>query len=388
VIPTYIKKVLSLCKVKNEENRKKHMNWMDKFFDTANKGMLRAPPSAWWIVTRACNLACHYCFADARKRDPDELTTEEAKAVLDDFAENGVAFVTFLGGEPLTRPDIFDLIDYATDSGIYTAILTNGLLVRDGTIARLQDVGCEMLGVSIDNDDPAIHDMIRGRSGSLTGAQHAIRSAIRAGIRCSVRIVVTEESYPAIPRLFNWAIDEGVEELILLPVFMVGRAKGKNDRARDLTARALFLRTLDELREIAKKKLGIHVPENNIACPQIIELNTVDSENYHLAHTLGFEKSSGCKVGKYSVSVQPNGDIYPCPFVPVKIGNLREQSIRDIWQASLLRKARSKKLGCMARSLIHLGAADLPDPTWVRNDSSSNRKVIYRSDIKLITQTK
>jgi MoaA/NifB/PqqE/SkfB family radical SAM enzyme len=338
--------------------------WIENFFDTANKGMLQAPPAACWIVTRACNLTCYYCFADARKRDHDELTTQEAKAVLDDFAESGVAFVTFLGGEPLTRPDIFDLIDYATDWGIYTAILTNGLLVKDKTIARLEDVGCEILGVSIDNDDPAIHDLIRGRSGALVGAMRAIRLAIRAGIRSSIRIVVTEESYPAIPRLFNWALDEGVEELILLPVFMVGRAKGKNDKARDLATRSLFLRTLDELREIAGP-LGIHIPENEIACPQPIELNTVDSENYHLAHALGFEKSRGCKVGKYSVSVQPNGDIYPCPFVPVKIGNLREQSIRDIWQASLLRKARDKKLGCMARSLIHLGSADLPDPTSI-----------------------
>jgi MoaA/NifB/PqqE/SkfB family radical SAM enzyme len=341
-----------------------NVSWLESYMEQASAGRLEVPPSAWWIVTRACNLKCYYCFADARKRDPDELTTEEAERVLEDFASTGVGFVTFLGGEPLARRDIYHLIDYATDLGIYTAILTNGLLVQEETVRRLRDVGCEMLGVSIDSHDPAIHDAVRGVKGSLAGAKRSIKAAIKLGMRSSVRIVVTEQSYDAIPNLFEWAIDEGVEELILLPVFMVGRASGtENDKHSDLLAKNLFLKTLDRLREIGAPR-GITVPEQTIGCPQGIELNAPGAEHHHLGHAVGFEKSTGCKVGKFMVSVQPNGDIHSCPFVHHKIGNLRHQSIREIWQAPLLQQARQQDLGCIARSMIHLGRPDIVDPTY------------------------
>lgn len=344
-----------------------NVNWLNSYLDQAGAGTLPAPPSAWWIVTRACNLSCYYCFADARKRDPDELATAEAKAVLDDFADNGVMFVTFLGGEPLARRDIFDLVDYSTDLGIYTALLTNGLNVRPQTVDRLIDCGLEMIGVSIDSQDPAVHDAVRGRAGSLAGAKGVLSHALRRGLRASVRIVVTEDSYPAIPDLFRWAVDEGIEELILLPVFMVGRAAGgAADRRADVVGKQLFLRTLDRLREIGAP-LGITVPrQDTLACPQGIELRPPGDELRHAGHVVGFERSVGCKVGRFMVSVQPNGDVYSCPFVHSPIGSLRRQSIVDVWQAPLLRQARAERLGCLARSMIHHGRPDVLDPTYGR----------------------
>lgn len=344
-----------------------HTTWLEDYMRQAKSGALAAPPSAWWIVTRACNLKCYYCFADARRKDPDELSTEEAKAVLDDFAASGVMFTTFLGGEPLTRKDIYELVDYSTDLGIYTALLTNGLNVRPHKIDRLLEGGLEMIGVSIDSTDPAVHDAVRGVKGSLAGALGTIRYAIRNGLRTSVRIVVSEDSYPAIPDLFRWAIDEGVEELILLPMFMVGRAAGgTEDRRADIVGKELFLKTLRRLQAIGEP-LGITVPtQSRLACPQGIELRAPDHELHHAGHATGFEQSAGCKVGRFMVSVQPNGDVHPCPFVPFPIGNLRRQSITEIWQAPLLQQARGQDLGCLARSMIHTGRPDVMDPTYVR----------------------
>lgn len=342
--------------------------WLDDYMAQARSGALQAPPSAWWIVTRGCNLKCYYCFADARKRDPDELTTAEAIAVLNDFADQGLMFVTFLGGEPLARKDIFTLIDHSTDLGIYTALLTNGLNVRSHTVDRLLDCGLEMIGVSIDSHDPAIHDAVRGVPGSLAGAKGVLRHALRRGLRASVRIVVTEDSYQAIPGLFRWAIDEGIEELILLPIFMVGRAAGgPEDRRADIVGKELFRRTLDRLRDIGAP-LGISVPQqtDGLACPQGIELRRPDDIHHHAGHAVGFEQSVGCKVGRFMVSVQPNGDVYPCPFVHTPIGSLRTASIADVWQAPLLRQARRENLGCLARSMIHRGRPDVMDPTYGR----------------------
>jgi len=343
--------------------------WLDGFMEQARGGALVAPPSAWWIVTRGCNLKCYYCFADARKRDPDELDTHEAKRVLEDFADNGVMFVTFLGGEPLARKDIFELIDHSTDLGIYTALLTNGLNVRHHTIDRLLDVGLEMIGVSIDSRDPAVHDAVRGVSGSLAGALGVLSYARQRDLRASVRIVVSEDSYEAIPDLFRWAVGEGIEELILLPMFMVGRAAGgPDDRRADVVGKDLFRRTLERLREIGSG-MGISVPlqEDGLACPQGIELRRPDEATHNAGHAVGFEQSTGCKVGRFMVSVQPNGDVFPCPFVHTPLGSLRSQSIAEIWQTPLLQLARERELGCLSRSLIHTGRPDVPDPTFGRD---------------------
>jgi len=337
--------------------------WLDRYLERARDGELDAPPSAFWIVTRACNLRCSYCFASAGRRDPDELTTAEAVRVLDDFAENGVVHVTFLGGEPLGRRDIFELIDHATDLGIYVAILTNGLLTDRRTVARLADVGCEGLGVSLDSDDPAVHDAVRGTAGSHAGALRSIREAIDRGMRTSIRVVTTERSAPAVPRLFEWALAEGVDEFILLPLFAVGRAAGTpDDRRADVASKELFFRSLARLRELGATH-GVDVPHQTIGCIQPIDLTPPESAAHHVGYRLGFERSSGCKVGRFTVSVQPNGDVYPCPFVHHRIGSLRSQGIREIWQAPLLRLARREQLGCLARSMIHTGRPDVPDPT-------------------------
>ncbi len=340
--------------------------WLADYLEQGRQGLLAAPPSAFWIVTRACNLKCHYCFADARKRDPDELTTVQAFAVLDDLAEHGVAFVTYLGGEPLMRRDLFDLVDYSTDLGIYTAVLSNGLLVKRGAVQRLKDAGCQMLGISIDSNDPLVHDAIRGVRGSLIGAKRAVREAVASDMRCSVRLVITEKSIAAVPDLFRWALDEGVEELIVIPIFMVGRAAGTaNDRRADILGKQLFFEALRELRKLTGP-LGLTVPHEDLACAVGIELSPPQAAHRHAGHAVGFEKTVGCKVGRFFTSIQPNGEVYLCPFVHHPIGSLRTQSIAEIWQHPLLRKAREHDLGCLARSVIHQGRLDVPDPTYRR----------------------
>jgi MoaA/NifB/PqqE/SkfB family radical SAM enzyme len=341
-------------------------SWLVDYIDQGKEGKLTGPAFASWIVTRACNLKCYYCFANARKRDPDELSTGQAKQVLDDLADNGLFFMTFMGGEPLMRKDIFELIDYSTDLGMYAAILTNGMLVRKDTVPRLADAGCQMLGVSIDSHDPLIHDAVRGVKGSLVGAKRAVAEAVRHDMRCSVRIVVTQDSLPALPGLFRWAREEGVEELILIPIFMVGRAAGTpDDRRADIVGKENFFKGIAVLRELGAP-LGISVPEDTVACCTGIELNAPDAEHYHLGHAVGFERSVGCRVGRFIVNIQPNGEVFSCPFVHYPIGDLRTQSIADIWHHPLLEAARGSEMGCHARSIIHTGTPMVPDPTYLR----------------------
>ena len=329
---------------------------------SAARGELAAPPSAWWIVTRQCNLKCPYCFAEAGEKDPDELTTDEAIRVLDDLADSGVLFVTFLGGEPLMRKDIYQLLEHASSLGMYTALLTNGLNVTEKTVARIKAAGVEMFGVSIDHDDPALHDAVRGVKGSQQRALAALQMARDAGMRTSMRVVVNEGSEEAVPRLYEWAKQNGLSELILLPEFMVGRAASAESVERDLQIKARFQRVENRLRE-----LGAPLPENKVVCAQGIELTTLDDRDVRAReHDTGFQQARGCKVGKYMISIQPNGDVFSCPFVPYKIGSLRHQPVQEIWQHPLLQEARRKDKGCLTRSLVHAGSVYADDPTYVQ----------------------
>lgn len=341
--------------------------WLVDYIEQGKAGQLAAPAFVTWIVTRACNLKCFYCFANADKRDPDELSTDEALRVIDDLTDSGVFYISFIGGEPLMRKDIFTLIDHATDQGAYAGILTNGMLVRNDTVARLRDAGCQILGVSIDSHDPLVHDAVRGRTGSLLGAKRAVEDAIRADLRCSIRVVITEQSLRALPDLFHWARDVGVEELIILPIFMVGRAAGSpDDRRADVLAKQNFFDALATLRELGAPH-GISVPHETLGCVVGIELNAPDASHHHMGHAVGFEKTIGCKVGRFIVAIQPNGEIHSCPFVHSTIGSLRTQSIREIWQHPLLIQNRAADLGCIARSMIHTGRPDVADPTYGRS---------------------
>jgi MoaA/NifB/PqqE/SkfB family radical SAM enzyme len=341
--------------------------WLFDYIDQARAGQLAAPVFASWLITRACNLKCYYCFADAKKKDPDELTTAEAMRVIEDLADSGVFYLSYIGGEPLMRKDIYKLIDYSTDLGIYTGIHTNGMLVKQDTVKKLKDVGCQILGVSIDSHDPIIHDGVRGVKGSLEGAKRAILEGVKVGMRCSIRIVVTSDSLPALPELFTWAREVGVEELIIIPIFMVGRAAGSpDDRRSDIEGKDLFFRGLDVLREVAAP-LNVTVPEEKVACCVGIELNPAGDKKHHTGHAIGFERSVGCRVGRFILNIQPNGDVFSCPFVHHNIGSLRNQSVREIWKHPLLEKARSEDLGCIARSIIHEGRPDVADPTYLRS---------------------
>lgn len=341
-------------------------SWMVDLIDQAAAGKAHAPTFASWLITRACQLKCPYCFADARKKDPDELTTGEAMEVVEKLADAGVFYLSYIGGEPLMRKDIYQLIDYSTDLGIYTGIHTNGMLVKEGVVPRLKDVGCQILGVSIDSHDPIIHDKVRGVQGSLEGAKRAVLESVKYGMRCSIRIVVTEDSLPALPSLFTWARDVGVDELIIIPIFMVGRAAGSaDDKRMDVKGKELFWRGLDVLREIANP-LGISVPDEKVACCVGIELNP-SGDTHHAGHAIGFERSVGCRVGKFIINIHPNGDIHSCPFVHSKIGSLKTQTVEEIWGHPLLELAREQDMGCLARSIIHKGRPDVPDPTYLRD---------------------
>lgn len=363
---------------------------VETLFAKADGGETTAPLSVFWLLTNACNLKCGFCFAASGKRAPDEMTTQEIKTTLDDFARAGLGYVGLLGGEPLLRPDIYEIIEHTSDLGLSPTMITNATLLDQPAIKRLRDVGLELFGTSMDGLDPAVHDRLRGVSGALERTKRAIGWAIEEGIRCSVRTVITPENADQIPALFDWELSMGVHEMILLAEAPSGRANGltaKENREKAQAVKSIYTKTLRALRERAAAH-GIRVPEPHtdrhigvLLRPSKREDSNLESAGYDSVMLRGFERCRGCVIGRYLVSPQPNGDVYPCPFLPIRIGNLRTHKIDDIWTSSeLLRRVRKRELngpcgtceiryecgGCRARAYALTGDPYASDPLCPR----------------------
>jgi MoaA/NifB/PqqE/SkfB family radical SAM enzyme len=127
-------------------------------------------PVVVWNVTQRCNLKCEHCYAHATTRvTPDELTTAEGKALIDDLAAFGAPVMLFSGGEPLARPDLIELAEYAVAKGMRAVISTNGTMIKEEVADRLKDVGLSYVGVSLDGLQPT-NDRFRGVNGAFEAA--------------------------------------------------------------------------------------------------------------------------------------------------------------------------------------------------------------------------
>ncbi|HUJ15966.1 MAG TPA: radical SAM protein, partial [Thermoanaerobaculia bacterium] len=149
-------------------------------------------PVVVWNATKTCNLQCVHCYADAEaKRFEGELTTEEARRMIEDLAAFNVPALLMSGGEPLVRPDILDLAEYATSLGIRVTFSTNGTLIDEKKAERLKKIGVTYVGISIDGAEER-HDYFRGKKGAFQGSIRGIRNCRAAGIRVGVRFTVTQ----------------------------------------------------------------------------------------------------------------------------------------------------------------------------------------------------
>ncbi len=154
-----------------------------------------------WNITRTCNLKCVHCYNDSgSEKADDELSTKEAKNVLDDLAKFGVPSVLFSGGEPLMRDDLFELIGYAVTKGLRTVISTNGTLITKEVAKKIKQYGVSYVGISLDGIGK-VNDQFRGVEGAFDSAVRGIKNCQDAGVRIGLRLTLTKRN---IEDLENW----------------------------------------------------------------------------------------------------------------------------------------------------------------------------------------
>ncbi len=362
-----------------------------------------------WNFTNMCNLKCLHCYQRADKPTPDELTLEEKLHVVDELDRAGVAMVALSGGEPTIHPHFHRIINEMAKRGIYAAVATNGWVFADiEKLKKAVDLGLRYVEVSLDSADPKKHDYFRGVPGAWERAVKALENAVKLGVNHAMATTITKLNYNEIEDILDLAESIGVKRVVFFNFVPVGR--GKENMWLDLTPdeREEALRTM--YREMRKRK-GMQIVST---APQYARVVMQLSGGQEVAPThfyVGGDKIvkavaeyvGGCGAGRIYAAIQPNGDLTPCVFLPIKVGNLREKSFSEIWENSpLLRDLRDRsKLkgfcgkcpykyvcgGCRARAYAYYGDPLAPDPGCILNKAEWE-KLASQYNIKLKTSGK
>ncbi|MGH7484337.1 MAG: radical SAM protein, partial [bacterium] len=180
-------------------------------------------PVVVWNSTKTCNLECVHCYASAKKsKFPGEMTTEEAKAMIDDLADFNVPALLISGGEPFIRPDILELAEYTTSKGIRVTFSTNGTMIDEARAKRLKEIGVTYCGISIDGTEET-HDKFRCKAGAYKETLKGIRNCRKYDIRVGLRFTLTSQNVADIDNIFKVVEDEEIGRLCIYHLVYSGR---------------------------------------------------------------------------------------------------------------------------------------------------------------------
>jgi len=270
-----------------------------------------------WNVTRRCNLKCSHCYINATKEEfRGELTTQEAKQLMNQLSEVSKPLLVLSGGEPMLREDIYELIRYGADKGFRMGLGSNGTLI-DGTAAkRLKHSGLKTVSISLDSSIPEKHDQFRGVENSWKKAVKAIKALKRNGILVQVNTTLTQQNHSEIDEIMSLAEQLGVENFHLF--FLVPTGRGAKIADISPTMYENMIKTT--FAKSRRHRLNVKPS----CAPQFMRI----------AKDMGLDMRQwirGCIAGLYYCRIFPNGDITPCPYLPVKLGNIREKTFSEIW---------------------------------------------------------
>lgn len=206
-------------------------------------------PVVVWNCTKTCNLKCMHCYAGSDARRYDELSTDEAKAMIDDLAAFGSPVLLFSGGEPCMRSDLVELMSYAKSAGMRVVLSTNGTLITPELAESYAEIGLSYVGVSLDGGEET-HDRFRGIEGSFARAMEGLGNAQKAGIKVGLRMTVNKLNYAEVDDVFDIMRERSINRACFYHLVYTGRGSSMMDM--DLTheqTRAVVRRIMDRTRE-------------------------------------------------------------------------------------------------------------------------------------------
>jgi radical SAM protein with 4Fe4S-binding SPASM domain len=270
-----------------------------------------------WNVTLKCNLKCAHCYINAKEADlGNELSTDAAKMLIHQIAEVSRPLLILSGGEPMLRDDIYEIIKYGSDRGLRMGMGSNGMLIDETVARKLKEAGMWTVAISLDSSIPERHDEFRGVKGCWEHAVNAIKALKKAGIQVQVNCTVTRQNYDEVDDIMALAESLGVDNFHLF--FLV--PTGRGTELEDITPQMYEDMIHSTLAKTTKHKLNVKPS----CAPQFMRV----------AKEEGVDMSKwvrGCMAGLYYCRIYPTGEVTPCPYMPISLGNVREKSFKDIW---------------------------------------------------------
>jgi len=290
-----------------------------------------------WEVTGRCNLDCVHCRARAGTEPArEDFTTAEAQTLIRDIAAFCKPVLVLSGGEPLLRPDIFDLARYGTDQGLRMALATNGTLVTDDICRRIKDCGIRIVSLSLDGATAEVHDDFRRQKGAFAGTLQAAAALRRQGIEFIINSSFTKRNQADIPAVYRLAKSLGARAWYLFMVVPTGRGQDIIDEliGREDYAKILEWHYQTEKDETAMLMRPTCAPHYYRIVAQHAKAGDQGFSRRPLTFSPGGAK--GCVCGQNIAFIDHLGNVQPCSYFPVRAGNVKERTFKEIWSGSEL----------------------------------------------------
>ena len=361
---------------------------------------LAAPFLIVWNFTDACNLRCKHCYQNAGPSPgPEELSLDEKLMVLEQIDEMGIPVIALSGGEPTIHPDFLRIVEEGARRGIYMAVATNGIRFADEDFTqRAIRAGLRYVEVSLDSADPKKHDEFRGVKGAWEKAVKGIKNVVRLGegkVSTGIATTITRLNMDEIQDMVRLSEELGVTRLVFFNFIPTGR--GKEIRELDLSPEERE----KVLKEIYKESISSKVQVVSTA-PQLARVSWQMSGGEDVLPThFTIPKSKtlravaefigGCGAGRIYMAIQPDGTVTPCVFLPIPVGNLRKDKLKEIWEKNkLINDLKDKDLlkqpcgscefryicgGCRARAYAYFGDYLAADPGCLKGKLSRKKEI-------------
>lgn len=281
-----------------------------------------------WNTTNKCNMACKHCYRDAGNEYKDELNTEEAKSLIEEIAKAGFKIMIFSGGEPLMRPDIFELVQHAVEFKLRPVFGSNGTLITEEIAKKLKAVGTMGIGISLDSLDSNKHNTFRCLERGWEYTVRGMENCRKAGLNFQIHTTVMDWNYEEILDITDFAVKIGAVAHHIFFIVPTGRAVDIKDE---------FLNAQQYenlLTNIVNKQKEVNIEVKPTCAPQFMRIAKQQGVSYRF--------SKGCLAGISYCVINSKGDVQPCAYLDMSIDNVRNTLFGEIWNNnSVLKELRT-----------------------------------------------
>ncbi len=305
-----------------------------------------------WEITRRCNLKCVHCRSSSElavEGHPD-FSLDQAKAVIDDIASYASPVLVLSGGEPLLRPDVFDIASYGTQKGLRMCLATNGTLVTSETCRNIKESGIKMVSMSIDGSNAATHDNFRNQEGAFEGTMNAVRLFNEQKIPFLINSSFTMRNREEIPDIYRMVKKLGAAAWYMFMIVPTGRGEDVLD---ELIPTEVYDEILEWHYETEQKEDELLMrPTCAPHYYRIIREKAKEAGEKVQRRNLKFSTggSKGCLAGQLICLIDVDGEVQPCSYFPLSAGNIFKIPFKQIWEDSelfnQLRDFKSYKDNC------------------------------------------